>query len=94
MTAGAETPNYFRACASAAAPVTLGNPSPAPTHPVWLISSSPDGIPCTCTQDRYDGKERRGTVILTATTTTGNKVRISCGDIVLNVDEKLVSRDG
>jgi hypothetical protein len=42
---------------------------------------------------QYDGKELHGTVILTETTTTGNKVRISCGDIVLNVDEKLVSKD-
>ena len=43
---------------------------------------------------QHDGKERRGTVILTETTTSGNKVRVSCGDIVSNVDEKLVSKDG
>jgi translation initiation factor IF-1 len=43
---------------------------------------------------QYDGKERRGTVILTQTTTSGNKVRIQSGDLVLNVDEKPVSKDG
>jgi hypothetical protein len=43
---------------------------------------------------QHDGKERHGTVILTETTTTGNKVRIQSGDLVLNVDEKLVSKDG
>jgi hypothetical protein len=42
---------------------------------------------------QYDGKERRGTVILTETTTTGNKVRIQSGDLVLNVDEKQVAKD-
>jgi hypothetical protein len=42
---------------------------------------------------QHDGKERRGTVTLTETTTSGNKVRIQSGDLVLNVDEKLVSKD-
>jgi translation initiation factor IF-1 len=42
---------------------------------------------------QYDSKERHGTVILTETTTTGNKVRIQSGDLVLNVDEKQVAKD-
>ncbi len=42
---------------------------------------------------QHDGKERRGIVILTETFTSGNKVRIQSGDLVLNVDEKLVSKD-
>jgi hypothetical protein len=42
---------------------------------------------------QHDGKERRGTVILTETFTTGNKVRIQSGDLILNVDEMLVPND-
>jgi len=42
---------------------------------------------------QYDGKEFHGIVILTTVTTTGNKVRVQSGDVVLNVDEKRVSKD-
>jgi hypothetical protein len=42
---------------------------------------------------QYDGKEFHGVVILTETTGAGNKVRVQSGDFVLNVDEKLVSKD-
>jgi hypothetical protein len=42
---------------------------------------------------QLDGKEFHGTVLLTETLTAGVKVRVQCGDFVLNVDEKLVSRD-
>jgi len=43
---------------------------------------------------QYDGKEFHGVVILTTVTTSGNKVRIQSGGLILNVDEKLVSKDG
>jgi hypothetical protein len=42
---------------------------------------------------QYDGKEFHGVVVLTETLTTGNKVRIRSGDVVLNVDEKQVAKD-
>jgi len=42
---------------------------------------------------QHDGTERHGTVILTETTTTGNKGADTVGDLILNVDEKLVSKD-
>jgi hypothetical protein len=42
---------------------------------------------------KLDGKELHGVVILTETTGAGNVVRVQSGDFVLNVDEKLVSKD-
>jgi hypothetical protein len=42
---------------------------------------------------QYDGKEFHGVVVLTEVHTSGTKVRVRCGDVVLNVDEKLVTKD-
>jgi phage baseplate assembly protein gpV len=42
---------------------------------------------------QYDGKEFRGIVVLTEVHTSGNKVRVRSGDVILNVDEKQVAKD-
>jgi hypothetical protein len=42
---------------------------------------------------QYDGKEFKGTVVLTEVHTSGNKVRVLSGDFILNVDEKQVAKD-
>jgi hypothetical protein len=40
-----------------------------------------------------NGKEFKGIVVLTEAHVSGNKVRVRCGDFILNLDEKQVSRD-
>jgi hypothetical protein len=42
---------------------------------------------------QYDGKEFKGTVVLTEVLTSGNKVRVRSGDFIMNVDEKQVAKD-
>jgi hypothetical protein len=40
-----------------------------------------------------DGEELRCVVILTETLTSGVKVRVKCGDFILNVSESQVAKD-